>query len=341
VVNEAVAKEYDLPNSTAYNETCAQIGNFMWNWRMLMINGEARHADMMEQALYGSILSGIGLDGASWFYTNPLRWYGKEHKLLTHDSHQRFQPGEPPERRCICCPSNLVRTIAGLHGYLYTLDDSGICIDHYAASTFDGQLLNHEHARLVQKTDYPWDGRIKLTFEHPPKTAAAVKLRIPGWADGATVKVNGRAVETDAKPCSYISISRIWGAGDAIELDLPMRVRLLEANHKVEQCLNQLAVTRGPVLYCLESPDLPADVRVHQVALQVDAKLTAKHRPDLLSGVTILEGDALLRPVADGGLSLYREVSHKPAKPIPVRLIPYYAWANRGESEMTVWMPRG
>ncbi|MCX7015236.1 MAG: glycoside hydrolase family 127 protein, partial [Candidatus Sumerlaeota bacterium] len=192
-VHEAAGAEYDLPSSTAYNETCSQIGNFLWNWRMLMINGEARHGDVMELNLYNTIISGIGLDGASWFYTNPLRWHGQGHPLLSQDAYQRFQPGEPPQRHHICCPSNLVRTIAGLHGYLYSLNDEGVCVTLYGASRFDGALLDGARLSFTQETDYPWDGHIAIAIEQAPTKAFAIQLRIPEWASDATVKVNGQA----------------------------------------------------------------------------------------------------------------------------------------------------
>ena len=187
-VHEAAGPEYFLPSSTAYNETCAQIGNTMWNYRMLVIRGDARYADIMERCLYNSIISGIGLDGASWFYSNVLRWYGREHNLLTADAYERFQPGKSH----ICCPSNLVRTIANIHGYTYSVSDEGIWMNLYGANTFDGELMDGTKLKLTQETDYPWDGQIKLTVDLvSPSREFSIMLRIPAWASGASVKVNG------------------------------------------------------------------------------------------------------------------------------------------------------
>jgi DUF1680 family protein len=347
-VHEAAGPEYYLPNSTAYNETCAQIGNVFWNWRMLAISGDARYADMIEHSLYNSILSGIGLDGASWFYTNPLRWYGSEHVLLSQDAYERFQPG----KRHICCPSNLVRTIASIHGYTYSVSDEGLWVNLYGANTFDGRLTDGTELRLTQETDYPWDGKVKITLEavNPPgplfqrgKLSAARKfsimLRIPAWASGASAKVNGEMSDVPVVPGDYAAIGRSWTAGDVIELDLPMKVRLMEGNPHVEETCNHVAVMRGPVLYCLESIDLPEDVRVSEVRMPRNVELKPRHDKRLLGGVTVLEGEAHIIREGDWTGILYREISGDQPQPVRITLVPYYAWSNRGVSQMTVWMP--
>jgi len=335
MVWEAADAEYHLPNSTAYNETCSQIGNFMWNWRLLTINGEARHADVMERNLYNSILSGIGLDGKSWFYTNVLRWYGQEHKLLSQDAYQRFEPG----RIHVCCPSNLVRTIAGLHNYVYSVSNRGLWVHLYGASQFDGQLTDNSPLSLTQHTDYPWDGRVEIVLNVVPSTPLAINLRIPEWADHATVSVNGSPIEVVTKPSSYATVERTWKVGDRLVVNLPMRVRLVEGHPHIEETRNQVAVMRGPLLYCLESPDLPEAVTVSEVHLPDNVELTPRHIPDLLGGVIVLEGEARCVPANDWSGRLYRE--KRPITPdrCAIRLIPYYAWCNRGVSEMTVWLP--
>ncbi len=338
-VHEAVGDPYYLPNSTAYNETCGQIGSVMWNWRMLAINAEARHADLIEQQLYNSVISGIGLDGASWWYTNPLRWYGADHKLLSQDAYERFQPGEPPRRSHICCPSNLVRTIAGLHGYVYSGSDEGLWVHQYAGSTFDGKLPDGNHLRLTQVTEYPWDGEVAISIESAPGKPVGVMLRIPPWAAGAKVRVNGKPGRVKVQPGTYAHVRRRWAPGDEITLTLPMKVRLIEAHPRVEELRGQVAVMRGPLVYCLESPDLPGGVGVSEVRLPRTTKLTARHDPDLLGGVTVLEGEARRAPEGDWSGRLYRTMARTRAEKLPITLIPYYAWANRGISKMTVWMP--
>jgi len=339
-VGEAAGAAYDLPNSSAYNETCAQIGNFMWNWRMLLITGEPRFADVMELNLYNSVISSIGLEGASWFYMNPLRWYGEDQPTRdVKHRHQRYQPGEPPHRGHTCCPTNVLRTTASFHGYLYSMDDDGLFVDHYGANTFDGALPDGSELRLVQRTDYPWDGEVSITVEKAPSRECAIRLRIPDWADGASVGVNGEPQNGEVRASSYFAIRRRWVPGDRIDLDLPMGVRLLHADPRVETCRNQVAVKRGPILYCLESPDLPEGVRVSQVLLPRDVALTPRHDPDLLNGVTVLEGTALADEAEDWAGPLYRPVGASSLKEIGIRLIPYYAWANRGVAEMAVWIP--
>lgn len=338
-VHEAAANDYELPSATAYNETCGQVGSFMWNWRMLAITGDAPYADLMERQLYNSIISGIGLDGASWFYTNPLRWYGSEHTLHSADAYERFQPGTPPRPNHICCPTNVLRTTAELHGYIYSTSEEGLWVHHYGGCEFDGELADGRPLKLTQRTNYPWDGEVRLRVESAPGGRFAVMMRIPAWAERAKVTVNGKRTRAGARPGTYARVRRTWKAGDEILLTLPMRVRLLEAHPKVEHLRSHLAVMRGPLVYCLESPDLPDGVSVSEVRLPRSIKLTPRHDPDLLGGVTVLEGEARRVPEGDWSGRLYRTARRSRPEKLAVRLVPYYAWANRGVSEMTVWIP--
>ncbi len=335
-VHEAAGAEYYLPNSTAYNETCAQIGNVFWNWRMFTITGDAQHTDLIEHSLYNGIISGIGLDGASWFYTNPLRWYGSEHPLLSNDAYERFQPG----MKNICCPSNLVRTIASIHGYAYSISDEGLWVNLYGDNTFDGELPDGTEIALTQETNYPWDGKVKITLDKvPADNRFSIMLRIPAWADGASVRVNGEPKDVGIMPGIYATISLNWAAGDVIEFDLPMRVHLMEANPRVEETRNHVAVMRGPLLYCLESIDLPEGICVSEIRLPRDIQLKPRHEEELLGGVTVLEGEARIVKEGDWTGVLYREISDDQPQPLEIKLIPYYAWSNRGISQMTVWIP--
>ena len=231
---------------------------------MLSIDPDPGYADVMEQNLYGGILSGVGLDGVSWFYRNFLRWHGGEYGPYTH-SHKRytcvrFQPG----RQAICCPTNLLRTELEFQNYLYTVSDDVLWIHHYAANTLE--TTSDETAvgiTLGQETDYPWEGRIRIVFEKAP-ASFSVRLRIPAWAESATLQVNG--VGEDAPtPGTYAEVPREWQDGDVVELSLPMQPRLMMAHPLVEECRNQVAVMRGPMLYCLESHDLPTGVPTHEV----------------------------------------------------------------------------
>lgn len=334
-VHEAAGDDYDLPNSTGYNETCAQIGSVLWNWRLLAASAQARHADLIEHTLYNSVLSGIGLDGASWFYTNPLRFYGKTHKLLTQDAYERFQPG----RQHVCCPSNLLRIVAGLYGYLYSTSEDGLWLNLYGASVFDGDLPAMGRLRLIQETNYPWDGAVKLTVETAPEQPFTLYLRVPAWTEAASITVNGQPADVEVIPSTYAAVCRAWHNGDIVELNLPMPVRLLEGNPRVEHTRNQAAVARGPLIYCLESHDLPEHVALLDVYLSPEAKFTPRYEPELLNGVTVLEAEADVIRGPDWNGQLYRPLIRRQAERQPIRLVPYYAWANRGTGEMTVWLP--
>jgi DUF1680 family protein len=336
-IHEGVGGPFELPNDSAYNETCGQIGNLMWNWRMLAITGQARFADIMERTLFNSILSGIEVDGDNWSYTNPLRWHGPEHVLRSNDTHKRLDPGI----RMICCPTNLMRTVASWHNYLYSISKKGLWIHHYGGNFFDGKLADGRKLKLTQKTDYPWDGKVRITIDNVESDDMfSILLRIPGWAKSAKLTINRKAVKVPCKPASYAAIKRKWAAGDVIELDLPMPVRMITADPRVEQTRNQVAVMRGPVVYCLESVDVPQGIRFEDICLAANAKWKVQHEPDLLGGVTVLKTKALvIDKTTAQDIGGYRQVSDAKPRRIDIRIIPYYAWNNRQEPKMTVWLP--
>ncbi|MHC4625433.1 MAG: glycoside hydrolase family 127 protein [Planctomycetota bacterium] len=334
-IHEGISAPYELPNDTAYNETCGQIGNLMWNWRMLAITGEARFAEIMERTLYNPILSGIEIDGEGWSYTNPLRWHGAEHVLRSNDTHKRAYPG----RRMICCPTNLMRTVASWHNYLYSVDGSGLWIHHYGGNIFDGTLHDGRKLKLTQKTDYPWDGRVSITVDAVKSAEPfALRLRVPGWAENARLTVNGRA--RVCKGGSYVVVERKWAAGDVVELELPMPVRMIVADPRIEQTRNQVAVMRGPIVYCLESIDVPESVQFEDICLPAGASWQVQHEGDLLGGVTVLRSKALVIERRAGlDIGRYRHVSDVRGRHVDIRMIPYYTWNNREEPKMTVWLP--
>jgi len=331
-VHEAYGREYELPNSTAYNETCANIANAMWNWRMLAITGEARFANILELVLYNSALSGISVDGKHFFYTNVLR-RTKETPLLSWDL-----PTRQSYLSCFCCPPNIVRTIANVHGWAYSISDKGLWVNLYGGNELETEFPDGGKIKLNQQTDYPWNGLVKIAIKEAVKKQFAVFLRIPDWASGSTVKINGKPFGNRPEAGRYFEVRRTWSAGDVIELDLPMRVRLIEANPFVEELRGQVAIKRGPIVYCLESIDMPEDVKVTEVIIPLDINLKPIFKRDLLGGVTILEGDALAVSREHLADKLYREIQVDDKRPVKINLIPYFAWSNRGESEMTVWM---
>jgi DUF1680 family protein len=333
LVHQAYGRAYQLPNVTAYNESCATIGFALWNWRMLSITAQARYADMLEQILYNGLLATISLDGKRFFYRNTLRQVD-DLPFELRWSHQRES-----YINCFCCPPNIVRTIAEVAGYAYNLTDGGVWVNLYGSNVLDTNLPDGSRLRLIQETEYPWDGAINLTLAEVPPKALSVFLRIPGWSRKANVRVNGVTLNRTPQAEQYYEIKRTWAKDDRIELSLPMPAQLLEAHPLVEETRNQVAVKRGPLVYCLESVDLPDSVDITEIALTPTTKFNTRFVRDLLGGITVLKGKALRLPTDKWDGALYRNISKKPPQYIDITLIPYYAWGNRGHSEMTVWLP--
>ncbi|MBA3485052.1 MAG: glycoside hydrolase family 127 protein [Pirellulales bacterium] len=333
-IHQAYGRNYQLPNATAHNETCAAIGNVLWNWRMFLATGDAKYIDVVELALYNAVLPGVSLDGDDYFYVNPLR------QVEPLPTPLRWSRTRVPFVASYCCPPNVVRTIASVNGYAYCKSDDEITVNLYGGSTYRTKWRG-ESLKLKQETEYPWNGRVRITVEACPPGEWGIKLRVPGWADSAAIAVNGESIDAKAEPGTFAAIRRTWKPGDVVELNLPMPVVLLESHPLVEENRHHTAVKRGPIVYCLESPDLPDGVRVQDVVLRRDATYNAKRRDELLGGVTVIEADATARRTGDWNGRLYRPLQPAKAesKSIALRLIPYYAWSNRGASEMTVWMP--
>ncbi|MGJ8680546.1 glycoside hydrolase family 127 protein [Paraglaciecola sp.] len=341
MVHEAFLDDYILPNSTSYNETCANITNAMFNWRMLGITGDAKHADVMETVLYNSALSGIAADGKHYFYTNPLR---RSHKHATGRFGQQGTTATLKREsylNCFCCPPNLVRTLAKLSGWAYSLTENGIAVNLYGGNTLSTQLLDGSTLKLIQTTQYPWDGDIEFTIQQAKKEAFDLMLRIPEWADGAKISVNGRSYQEQVTPSSYVAVNRQWQSGDVITLSLPLEVNFVEGNPLIESVRNQVAVKRGPVVYVVESPDLPKGTDILDVYVSGDAEFTPKLVNDFSGSqdtVVTLDGELLIRQNSPKN-QLYRKISKPEFFNHSAQLVPYYAWSNRGETEMTVFMP--
>jgi len=332
-VHQSYGRAYQLPNSTAHNETCANIGNMLFNWRMLETTGDAKYADIVETALYNSVLSGVSLDGKRYFYTNPLR--------ISADFPYTLR--WPKERQeyisCFCCPPNTLRTICEAQNYAYTVGENAVYCNLYGANELNTSFGKKMPLALKQETGYPYDGVVKLTFaDAPKKQTVKLCLRIPGWCDNASLKVNGEPVEIVSKANTYVAVERIWKKGDVVELNLEMKAKLLESNPLVEETRNQVAVKRGPLVYCLESMDIEGGKKIDNVLIPSDMQFTATEETIDGSRMTVLEGTARLADEASWTGTLYREVG-KADKPVKIRLIPYFAWGNRGKAEMTVWMP--
>jgi DUF1680 family protein len=331
-VHQAYGRNYQLPNITAHNETCANIGNVLWNWRMFRMTAEARYLDVLERSLYNSVLSGVSLDGTNFFYVNPLR------TLSVLPTDLRWPRERVPYLSSFCCPPNLARIIAQAGSFAYGISEDTIWINLYGANTLT-TTMGENTVQLTQESDYPWNGRIRLHIDKCSTHPFAVKLRIPGWAKSAAIRYNHAPLRTGAAPGSFLEVRRDWRPGDMLELDLEMAVEILSANPLVEESLNQVALKRGPLVYCLESIDLPAGARLTDVGVQPGLPWRARYDQRLLGGVAVLEGNLILRTSEAWGDQLYRETKTSAPRLIPARLIPYFAWANRGKTEMTVWLP--
>ena len=318
--NEGFTVPYDLPNDSAYAETCAGIGMALWNHRLLLLHGLGRYADVLERVLYNGSISGVSLEGSRFFYVNRLASRGGHHRQ--------------PWYGCACCPTNVVRFIPQVGGYLYAVSPEGVWVNLYAASRVK-VALGGGPVELTQETDYPWSGAVKLTVNPATPTAFDVNLRIPGWCEGATLNVNGRAIDATPGENGYVRIGRQWRKGDTVVLDLPMPVRRIAANPKVAADIGRVALQRGPIVFCLEAVDNGGSVR--DIVLPRQAKLKAGFEPDLLGGVTVLRGNAVRRTAVDWSDVLYQPVPRD--EDISIVAVPYHAWDNRKAGEMVVWLP--
>jgi DUF1680 family protein len=296
---------------------------------MFQLTGEAGYCDVIEQSLYNSVLAGISLDGTAFFYTNTLRQLDPMPVALRWNRRREQTLG------CFCCPPNVVRTIARSAEYAYATSDRGLYLTLYGSSR-----AKTDFGTIAQETSYPWDGRIKVTIEEASEKKFSVFARIPGWAKGAGIRVNDRPEDGPAQRAggTFVELRRAWESGDVIEIDLPMPVRMVEANPFVEEARNHVAVVRGPIVYCLESIDLPNGVKLMDVSIPRDARLEARPSKEL-RGATVIEGKGLAVAGGDWSNTLYRDASAATPREFHLVLVPYYAWDNRGKSEMSVWLP--
>ena len=330
--HQAFGRDFQLPNLSAHNETCANIGNVLFNWRMFALTGDARYTDVVELALYNSVLSGISLSGDKFFYTNPLAASNDFPYQL------RWMGGRIPYIRISnCCPPNTVRTITEVSDYAYSLSDNSVWCNLYGSSQLQTTLKNGQAVALKQESNYPWNGNVTLTVEQFPAESFGLKLRLPSWCTEAKLLINGKPTSYTSER-GYVTIQRTWKKGDVIQWNMAMPTELLESNPLVEENRNQVALKRGPIVYCLESPDMPTSTRVFDVAIPSSATFKPVATQLENSPITVLETNGVLVNDKNWEKQLYRPLS-QPKKTVPLKLIPYYAWANRGQSEMTIWLP--
>jgi DUF1680 family protein len=330
---EAFGDSYELPNFTAYGESCAAIGNMMWNWRMLAATGDAKFADVIERALYNGINSGMSLDGTMYCYRNPLGFDpsgGDQIRNAWYDT--------------TCCPPNLERTFASLPGYFYSTSKDGLYLHLYDNSQLDWHLEDGTGLKVVQKTNYPWDGTVDVTVTPAKPTDFIFYLRVPGWSAGTRVTINGKPV-LGARPGQYLALRRRWSSGDTITVKFNMTPQVIEANPRVVEDYGRVAVQRGPLVYCLEQLDQPDGVPLFDVSLDVRQEVSSKFHEefhnDVLGGIVELKHPGAIHEKSASHGALYRPYTADApnARQVELKFVPYYAWANRAATPMQVWTP--
>jgi hypothetical protein len=334
---ERYGNNYELPNATAYNETCAAIALVYWNYRMFLLHGDSKYMDILEKSLYNGLISGVGLDGKSFFYTNAMQ-------IRNSFTFPQMEATRSGWFECSCCPTNLARLIPSIPGYMYAVNEDNLYINLFINSSADLSVRN-KPVQVVQTNNYPWDGG--LTFTINPKAAAAFNLlvRIPGWAQNKAIpstlyqfqnesaekpviKVNGAVVDYTITN-GYASIKKTWKKNDKVEVNLPMEVRRVVANEKLKEDIGKVALQRGPLMYCAEWKD--NNGKAGNIIMPGSAAFTTEFKPELLNGVMVLKSDVPAVVInSSENIATVKQ---------PFMAIPYYSWANRGKGEMTVWFP--
>ena len=333
-IHQAYGRQFQLPQEAAHNEICAQIGMMLFSWRMFQTNGDPQYVDNIENELYNGILSGISLDGKDFFYTEALRRTKEFPYVMRWPKHrQRYIT-------CFCCPPNTLRTLCEAQEYAYSIKGDTLWVNLYGQN-----VLKTKDLEIEQVTNYPWEGKVTLTVKKA-KTLKSIRMHIPGWSTDMQLKLNGQPILAED-----LRQPRKWKKGDVVELDLPMKPRLIEANPLVEEAKNQIAVMRGPIVYCLEGQDIEGNHRINDIAIPADVKFTETKITIDGHEMIALEAEVpVVNKYSWSNDELYRELRPvKIATPhsdqrsenqqVHIRLIPYYAWDNRGIQDMSLWLP--
>ncbi len=335
---ERFGANYELPNTTAYNETCASVADVYWNQRMFQLHGDSKYVDVLEKVLYNGLISGVGLDGKSFFYSNAMQ-------IKASASFPQTEPARAGWFECSCCPTNLARLMPALPGYVYAQKDRDVYVNLFVSGQTD-LTIGRQQVGLTQQNNYPWDGALKFTVNPAAPTDFTLLLRIPGWARNeampsdlytfatpsaraVSLRVNGRPVAYSLRN-GYAVLTRKWRKNDVIELTLPMEVRRVVANAHVKDDLGKVALQRGPVIFCAEWNDNQG--QTSNLIVPAATAFTATFQPTLLNGVLTLTAP-VPAVVVEANATAVRTVSQT------LTAIPYYAWANRGRGEMTIWFP--
>lgn len=341
---EAFGADYELPNDRAYAETCAAVGGIFWNARLLAATGDARYADWSETALYNGALVGVSPDGAAYFYANPLATDPQptpDDQQGLHSSGAQQTVGghqRQPWYDTACCPPNIARLLLSLPGYAYGVSAGAVWVHQFLPGRIKAALPDGGSVTLQVATRYPWDGDVDLVVEEAPDRPVELRLRIPSWAEGASLEVDGTGKAAEAG--AYAVIRRVWLAGTSVRLRLPMDVRLVASHPRVQANTGRVAIARGPLIYCIEAADHP-ESNVDALVLGPDSALHADEEPDLLGGLTAIRGSAGVA-VPNQSDELYARFDGggpELAGSTPLTAIPYFAWANRAPGAMRVWIP--
>lgn len=334
---ERYGANYELPNATAYNETCAAISNVYWNHRMFLLHGDSKYIDVLEKILYNGLISGIGLDGKSFFYTNAMQ-------IKSGSTHKDMEPARSGWFECSCCPTNLTRLIPSVPGYMYAQKDNNLFVNLFISGSAD-VTIGKKQINIVQQNNYPWDGALSFIVNPSSSFPFNLLVRIPGWAQNiampstlykfenksiatATIKVNGQPF-TYTIQNGYAVINRTWKKNDKVEVMLPMEVRTVTANENVKDDIGKVAIQRGPLMYCAEWAD--NNGKTSNFILPAGTVFNNEFNANLLNGVMVLKAE--VPAVVIEGINISTKKQSFTA-------IPYYSWANRGKGEMNVWFPQ-
>lgn len=318
--NEGFTSDYDLPNESAYSETCAAIGLAFWSQRMLTATGNGKYADILERVLYNGAASSVSLDGQRFFYVNPLASRGDHHRQEGFD--------------CACCPPNIARLMASIGGYFYSCDEQGASVHMFAQGAGRMEVAGQEVV-LAQKTNYPWDGKVDIQIFSPTQTELTLRLRLPAWCCNWGLRVNGEPVFGPALN-GYIHLRRRWKPGDIVSFTMDMPVRHVYAHPNIRETAGRAAIQRGPIIYCLEGVD-QSDINLHRILIPKDgSSWRAEYHEDSLGGIALLRGNGLITNISGWENELYRDTPPD-SRPFVVTAVPYCVWDNRSPGEMAVW----
>jgi len=331
-IGESLTFDYDLPNDTNYSETCASVGLVFFAHRMLQIDPDRQYSDVMERALYNTVISGMSLDGKKFFYVNPLEVWPEACEKNKVKSHVKYT--RQPWFGCACCPPNIARLLTSLGKYIYSKKDKEIFVHLYVGSELK-EKISENQVSIRQSTQYPWDEKIDIEVDCEKETEFALSLRIPGWCKEAKIKVNNEEIDLNSVMAKgYAKINRIW-KHEKVEVYLSMPVMRIKANPNVREDEGKVAIQRGPIVYCLEEVDNGKNL--NNIVLPTDSKFEIKKDKDL-NDVCVIETDAFREKYEDWNDELYKsdvKVSYEKTR---IRFVPYFAWANRTPGEMEVWV---